>query len=150
MINFLADFPVIYETDVVWGDMDAFQHVNNVAYFRYFESARIRYIERIDMMEEMERTGVGPIIHSQSCRYRYPLTYPDRIQVGVRVSGVGLDRFIIQYRVVSARHDLLAAEGETLVVMYDYRRKQKAELSPTIREAIQRLQDWRPGAIPAI
>ncbi len=142
MTNLLADFPVIYEADIVWGDIDAFQHVNNVAYFRYYESARIRYIEQIDMMSEMERTGIGPIVHSQSCRYRYPLTYPDRIQVGVRVSGMGFDRFIMRYRVVSTRHHLLAAEGETLVVMYDYRLKQKAELSPTIREAIQRLQNW--------
>ncbi len=93
-------------------------------------------------MSEMERTGIGTIVHSQSCRYRYPLTYPDRIQVGVRVSGMGFDRFIMRYRVVSTRHHLLAAEGETLVVMYDYRLKQKAELSSTIREAIQRLQNW--------
>ncbi len=38
MTNLLADFPVIYEADIVWGDMDAFQHVNNVAYFRYYTS----------------------------------------------------------------------------------------------------------------
>ena len=37
----LENYPVVIEIPVAWGDMDAFQHVNNVAYFRYFESARI-------------------------------------------------------------------------------------------------------------
>jgi acyl-CoA thioester hydrolase len=32
----LAQFPVIVELDVAWGDMDSYAHVNNVVYFRYF------------------------------------------------------------------------------------------------------------------
>jgi acyl-CoA thioester hydrolase len=36
MSDLLAGYPIIYETDVAWGEMDAFQHVNNVYYFRYF------------------------------------------------------------------------------------------------------------------
>ena len=35
----LADFPVLIAWPVQWGDMDAFQHVNNTVYFRWFESA---------------------------------------------------------------------------------------------------------------
>ena len=31
----LADYPVIVEFPVAWGDMDALSHVNNVTYFRY-------------------------------------------------------------------------------------------------------------------
>ena len=37
----LAGYPVRIEVPVAWGEMDAFGHVNNVVYFRYFESARI-------------------------------------------------------------------------------------------------------------
>lgn len=37
----LAGFPVRVDIPVAWGEMDAFGHVNNVVYFRYFESARI-------------------------------------------------------------------------------------------------------------
>ena len=39
--DLLADFPVTVEIPVAWGDMDAMGHVNNVVYFRYFETARI-------------------------------------------------------------------------------------------------------------
>jgi acyl-CoA thioester hydrolase len=148
MSDLLADYPVIYETNVVWGEMDAFQHVNNVAYFRYFESARIHYFERTELMQVMQDTGIGPIVHSQSCRYRFPLTYPDRIRVGVRVPSLGEDRFTMQYRLVSNRHQVVAATGEVLVVVFDYRRNQKTPIPGVIRDAIVGIEGWDPENIP--
>lgn len=41
----LIDYPVIYNQNVAWGDMDAFGHVNNTVYYRYIESARICYFD---------------------------------------------------------------------------------------------------------
>ena len=149
MTNLLADYPIIYETDIVWGDMDAFQHVNNVVYFRYFESARVHYFERTELMADMKSTGLGPIVHSQSCRYRRPLAFPDRIRVGVRIPGLGVDRFPMQYKLVSTRQQVVAAEGEVLVVMFDYGRNQKALLPAFIRTAIARVEGWDPDNIPA-
>ena len=144
----LSDFRVIYETDVAWGDMDAFQHVNNVVYFRYFESARVHYFARTSLLADMKATGIGPIVHSQSCRYRFPLTYPDHIQVGVRIAGLGEDRFLFRYRLVSVRHQRLAAEGETLVVVFDYRRNRKAPLPRSLIDAVTRIEGWDPERIP--
>ena len=43
----LETFPVVSKIPVLWGDMDSFQHVNNVIYFRYFESARIQYFDTL-------------------------------------------------------------------------------------------------------
>ncbi|HEY54202.1 MAG TPA: acyl-CoA thioesterase [Caldilineae bacterium] len=148
MTDLLADYPIIYETDVVWGDMDAFQHVNNVVYFRYFESARVHYFEHTRLLEVMKTSGIGPIVHSQNCRYRFPLSYPDRIQVGVRIPGLGEDRFPMQYKLVSARKQVVAAEGETLVVMFDYGRNQKTQLPASIRAAIAQVEGWALDGIP--
>ena len=46
----LTGFPVVVAQAVVWGEMDAYRHVNNVVYFRYFENARIEYFRRIDWL----------------------------------------------------------------------------------------------------
>ena len=81
-------YPVINEIPIAWGDMDAFQHVNNVVYFRHFESARISYFERIKFIEVMKKTGIGPILASTQCRYKIPLTYPDKITVGAKVDTI--------------------------------------------------------------
>src|SRR4051812_27249954 len=53
---------VTVEIPVAWGDMDAFGHVNNTVYFRWFESARIAYFEKIGLNERMKRDKKGPIL----------------------------------------------------------------------------------------
>lgn len=145
MDDLLAGYPVILPIDVAWGEMDAFQHVNNVAYFRYFESGRVKYMDATGAMADMEQTGIGPILHSIGCRFRFPLTYPDRIRVGVRVTELSADRFVIHHRVVSDRHGRVAAEGDGVVVMFDYRRNQKAAVPDFLRAAIDRLEGWENG-----
>ena len=134
------DFPVVIEVPVSWGEMDALGHVNNIIYFRYFESARIAYFERIEFLEEMNRSGIGPILASTKCRFRRALTYPDRIHIGARARELQEDRFNMHYRVVSEEHGKSAAEGEGLIVAYNYREKQKARLPESIRAAINELE----------
>ncbi|KAI0305802.1 hypothetical protein B0F90DRAFT_1872719 [Multifurca ochricompacta] len=41
------DSTSFWEQPIVWGDHDAFQHVNNVRYVRFFESGRMRWISSI-------------------------------------------------------------------------------------------------------
>ena len=142
MDQWLKEFPVVIELPVVWGEMDAFQHVNNVVYFRYFETARIAYFEKMNYIRIMEKTGLGPILASAQCRYRFPLTYPDTISVGARVTQMEEDRFTMEYRVVSHRHRRVVAEGGALVVSYDYRRNTKAPLPAEVREYIRSLENW--------
>jgi acyl-CoA thioester hydrolase len=45
MKELISTYPVVIEIPIAWGDMDAFQHVNNKVYFKHFESARILYFE---------------------------------------------------------------------------------------------------------
>lgn len=140
MNELLAGFPVVIEIPVAWGEMDAFQHVNNVAYIRYFESGRIAYFEQTGMMEEMAAQGVGPILASVSCKYRFPLTFPDRLLVGTRVGEISVDRCVLQHRVVSTRHRKVAAEGEGVIVCYDYREQRKVALSAAVRARIEGIE----------
>ncbi len=136
----LKDFPVIIELPVVWGEMDAFQHVNNVVYFRYFESVRIAYCNKVKLWDIMERTGIGPILAYTQCRFRIPLTYPDVVSVGARVSEVGKDRFMMKTALISHRLSKVAAEGEDVLVTYDYKAKRKVPLPAELRQNILDLE----------
>jgi acyl-CoA thioester hydrolase len=146
MDELLHDYPVRIEIPVAWGEMDAFQHLNNVVYFRYFESARIAYFEAIEMMAVMEATGVGPILAETRCRYRIPLTYPDTVAVGVRVTDLALKGFMMHYAVASRRHGKLAAEGDGRIVTIDYTGGGKAPLPEAVRERILALEGDRLAA----
>jgi acyl-CoA thioester hydrolase len=143
MSPLLPGYPVAIDISVAWGEMDAFGHVNNVAYFRYFESARIAYFERADALADMERAGCGPILAETRCRYRLPLSYPDRLTAGARISAVAEDRFTMQYAVASAKAGRIAAEGEAVVVWYDYRARSKTALPPALRARIEALEATR-------
>jgi acyl-CoA thioester hydrolase len=145
MENLLKDFPVVIEIPVAWGEMDAFQHVNNVAYFRYFESARIAYFEELGLIEYMNETGIGPILASTECRFRIPLTYPDTVSVGASTSQIEPDRFVIQGIIVSHRHQKIAAECEGLIVTYNYREQKKTVIPPELKQRIVDLEDLARG-----
>jgi acyl-CoA thioester hydrolase len=142
----LSDYPVIIDIPVAWGEMDAFQHLNNVVYFRYFESARIAYFDAIEAMAVMETTGVGPILAETRCRYRIPLTFPDTVSVGARVSALAPEGFMMQYAVASHQHGKLAAEGDGRIVTIDYAGGGKVSLPDVIRERIEALEGDRLGA----
>jgi acyl-CoA thioester hydrolase len=136
----LEEFPVVVEWPVAWGEMDAFGHVNNVVYFRYFENARLAYFRAVGYMETMEQSGLGPILASTQCRFRLPLEYPDTVSVGARVRQLRADRFLMEYRVASQRHGAVAAEGNGAIVSYDYRSGAKAPVPDAVRRAIEDLE----------
>ena len=140
MNDLLKHCPVVIETPVAWGQMDAFRHLNNTAYFRYFESGRIAYFERLNLLEYMEETGVGPILASTTCRFKIPLTYPDAVSIGTRVSVMEDDRFTMEYLVVSHKHQKIAAEGTGLIVCFDYNQNKKAALPSELKRRIEELE----------
>jgi len=140
MQQFKDSFPVIVDIPVAWGDMDAFGHVNNVMYFRYFESARVAYFDRLDLMDEINRTGAGAILASTECRYRIPLTHPDTLSVGAKVEEIGDDRFVMTHAAFSHQHGRIAAEGRAVLVSYSYREKRKATIPEDLRRRISEIE----------
>jgi len=87
-----------------------------------------------------ESGGVGPILHSASCRFRIPLTYPDDVTVGARIGEVGDDRFVMLYRAVSHGHGAVAADGESLIVTFSYAAGTKAPVSDALRDRLLQLR----------
>ncbi len=140
MQELLRSFPVVAEIPVIWGDMDSFQHVNNVIYFRYFESARIQYFEAVGLMDIVEQLGVGPILGSTSCRYRTPLTYPDTVYVGAKITEMHEKRFTMEYLIVSEQHPETVAEGSGVVICYNYQNNQSTQIPEVVYNAIEKLE----------
>jgi acyl-CoA thioester hydrolase len=141
MNELLAGFPVVIDIPVAWGEMDALRHVNNIVYFRYFESARIAYFEKLRFWEFMDQTGVGPILASIQCKFKIPLAYPDTVSVGTRIPSIEQDRFVMEYRTVSHKSQAIAAEGEGVVVSYNYRESKKTPLPEEMKQRILTLEE---------
>ena len=65
MNELLTDYPIVITQEVIWADMDAYRHVNNAVYFRYFESARMAYFEkRADYYTNKKKLILGQMAFS--------------------------------------------------------------------------------------
>jgi acyl-CoA thioester hydrolase len=142
----LNGFPEVVEIPVQWGDQDAFRHVNNTVYFRWFESSRIAYSRKIGLWELFEHANIGPILASVHCDYRRPLIYPDTIRVGTKVLRVGRTSLTMEHRIVGQSSDGIAAEGTSVLVLYDYNKAEPCLIPDRIRHAILGMEGGGPVA----
>lgn len=134
-------FPLAIQVPIAWGDMDAFGHVNNTVYFRLFEDARIRFFEAVGIeYQHAPAGGRAPILAATQCQFRVPMTYPDTAHVETGVVHIGRSSFTMRYQVHSTRQGALAAEGEGVVVWYDYATRQSVPLPDELRQRIERMR----------
>ena len=134
----LDDFKVTVDIPVAWGDMDSFKHVNNTKFFKYFETARIKYFEEVGFIETMEKDGIGPILAATSCKFIKPLFYPDTVTAGARVTSIKSESFITEYIIVSKSKGI-AATGDSKMVVYDYKASKKTTLPDIVRRKIREI-----------
>ena len=132
----LTDYPVIYEQNVAWGDMDAFGHVNNVIYYRYIESARICYLDVLNIF----KLDINTVVASSQCKYLKPVFYPDQLKIGVRVEEIRNSAFRMNYLIWSSAQQQNVALGEAVIVCVDKENMQKTLIPEIIREKIIRLK----------
>ncbi len=144
MHDALGRYPVSVSIPVAWGEMDAFQHVNNVAYARWLETGRIAYFDRIGLLDRMRREGVGPILARLTVEYRRPVTFPDTVRVEVSVTRIGKTSLTLAYRVWSKSQEVEVAAGEDVIVVMDYRTGRKAPVDDSLRAAIESLERSAP------
>ena len=137
-------YPVSLEISVVWGEMDALQHVNNVVYFRYFETVRIEYLQRIGIMALLANGQMMPVVAETSAHYRRPVTFPDTLLVEARVSDVGEYGFTMSYQITSRQQAAVTTLGDARVVMLDKTTGKKMALTAALKQQILQLEHLQP------
>ena len=114
-------YPVSTEIKVKWGEMGAFQHLNNTVYIRYIEDGRIDLLEKLGMSSDMKSFNIGPILASIHCDYLAPVTYPDTIIVFSTVTQTGVKKIELEHKLWSIQQNCLVAKGLGIGVYYDYK-----------------------------
>jgi acyl-CoA thioester hydrolase len=132
----LNQYALIFEQAVVWGDMDAFGHLNNVMYYRYMESARLDYFEKIDLFAYK----VLPVVRSNECEYLRPVYYPDQLKIAVRVMDMRNSSFTMDYLMWSELQQSVVATGKAVMVCIDPETKNKKIIPEQLKEKINTLE----------
>ena len=141
MSDLASSYPISLTLPVQWGDMDSFAHVNNVVYLRWFESARIAYFRTAGVLARMDSERIGPILARSTIDYRIALEFPDEVVASATALKLGTTSFTMGLRLTSKAHGgAVAAEGENVIVMRDYRSQQKVALWDGLRASIAALE----------
>jgi acyl-CoA thioester hydrolase len=123
-----------------WSDMDAYQHINNVAFLGYFEMARVSLF--FDHPTHDEKTGMrrGIVVVSHDIRYRRSVSYDaDPLDVQIWVSGVRAASFTCHYEVFD--HGQLAVTGSSLLAPFDFAINRPRRITPEEKVWLQRWTD---------
>jgi acyl-CoA thioester hydrolase len=136
----LRDYPVVISLNVEWGDQDGFGHVNNTVYLKWCETARVVYLEQVEMWQMIRAEGKGPILAALNCNYIRPVTFPDTVQIGARVSKIGNSSFRMEHHIVSLKDNLIVADSDTVLVFLEYKDSRPLPVPDSIREAIAQLE----------
>jgi acyl-CoA thioester hydrolase len=102
---------------------------------------RIAYFEQMEFVEYKEKTRIGPILAQTSCRFKIPLTYPDYVKVGARVASIDSDRFEMEYKMASKKHQSVAATGDGRIVCFNYIENKKVPLPDDLIKKINDIEN---------
>jgi len=136
----LAGFKFKVEIDVAWGDMDAMSHVNNTRYLNYMETARIEFFSHF--FDELAGVGSATMTNGLAlaevrCRFKVPLTYPDRVIVCCAVGQMDEDQFMVVQEIYSTKMGCVAAEGDGRMVCYDYVNMRRTLMGDELRAKLE-------------
>ncbi len=131
----------VYETTlpVLWGDMDAFGHINNVMYFRYFEQARVNWLtEELNLQESVSPEGkYGPVVMTASCEYLSPIEFPSVIKIKLLTASPGNSSFDLFYEIWdNEKPDTLYTKGHTKMVWIDRINVKSESIPDFLREKL--------------
>jgi acyl-CoA thioester hydrolase len=83
---------------------------------------------------------VGPILAAIGCNYRRQIKYPDSVIVGARITRIGRSSMTMAHMVWSQLHQAIAADGESTVVVFDYKTNQPRRVPDEFRQLIEKLE----------
>jgi len=111
------DVPVFsIRLPVRWGDQDTNNHVNNVSYFRYLEEARVQWMLRCGVLEDVFK----PVAVTLGATFLKSIEYPANLLITNMISEVGRRSISLTHQILDAdRPELLYAEGYAKLVWTD-------------------------------
>lgn len=122
-----------YRIPVRWGDLDAFNHVNNANYLRYLEEARVQWLHTL--VSDWDDVPAVPVMAAVQLNYRVPIGWPAEVIVTQSIARLGSTSLTIANRIESADGAVLHADGEVVLVWIDRASGQPVPLPEVMRAA---------------
>ena len=133
-----GDFAVFVPVGTRWSDNDVYGHVNNVAYYGFFDTAVNRFlIERCGL--DIHGGDVIGLVVETGCRYHASLAYPQDLEIGIKVERLGNSSVTYALGVFPVGEERSAADGRFVHVYVDRATRRPVPLPDPMRAGLEPL-----------
>lgn len=121
-----------------WKDMDPYGHLNNVAYYEFFDTAVNQWLVHAGLLDHLGGPYIGIVVES-GCRFFSELRFPEPVTAGLRVRRIGTSSVRYEIALFGADSQSAAAEGFFVHVYVDAQTRRPKPLDQNLRDGLRAL-----------
>ncbi|KAG1743711.1 thioesterase [Suillus paluster] len=120
-----------------WTDNDQYSHINNSIYYHLFDSVVNTFlIQQCGLASDSAQIG---LVVSSHCQFLSPLSFPQVLDLGLRVVKLGTSSVTYEVAVFEEGKDVPAAVGGYTHVFVERGSRKSAPMATPLREGLSRL-----------
>ena len=126
-----ADYSLVVRIATRWNDYDMLGHINNVEYYRFFETTLLTLLTRAGLDWRVD--SVIPFAVENHCNFRRPLTPANHLDGCIRIGQVGHSSVTYELALFMLVDENPSAHGYFVHVFVDRITQRPVEIPKTIR-----------------
>ncbi len=134
----MQGYGVVFEHEILFRDIDAMGHVNNVTFVAFMEDARMKYWKALRQKTGLKK--INFILAEVRCIYKSPAYLGETLRIGIRACRLGGKSFHFEYRMEESKSGRLVVEGSSIQVMYDYQQQQSVQIDEATRQGMAAIE----------
>ena len=134
-----AQFRVLRQVPTRWMDNDHYGHVNNVAYYSFFDTAVNGFLIEASGTDVRELAAIGVVAES-SCQFLQGASFPDTIHAGLAVEHTGVSSVVYRIALFRNGDDTPCAVGRFVHVYVDRQTRRPVAIPAAIRTVVDQLK----------
>jgi acyl-CoA thioester hydrolase len=132
----MTEYNFYYPIQIRYSDLDPQWHVNNSRFLSFIESARLAYIQHLNLWDGKSFMELGLIVADAHLVYLKPIQLDQNIRIGTRVTRIGNKSLDFDYQIEDADNGMVMSTATTVMVAYSYHTLSTIRVTDEWREAI--------------
>ncbi|TPN87557.1 acyl-CoA thioesterase [Aquimarina algicola] len=132
-----SEFKLSLTLRIDWSEMDTYQHVNNVNFMKYMQSARVQFWEVTGLSKLYQETKKGPMLVSTHCDFKNPLFFPGNVVIKTKVEFIKNSSFGLYHKLFND-DNVLCAEGHDVAVCFNFNTNKTFSITNDLRAIMKK------------
>lgn len=123
-----------------FNDVDRYGHVNNNAYFAYYDLGKEEYLSGV-LQTDFRKAEVVPVIANINADFIFPIFYGDDIVIETRVAHIGTKSFSLEQRAINLKTEQVVCQCRTVMVCFNLKKQESALLPDDYRHKFEAYEE---------